>query len=236
MALQTVHYVIGDIHGRPDMLEKLLAKIEYHRGRYHADGPAVLVFVGDYVDRGPDGAGVISRLISGFSGFDTVCLKGNHEAMLIKCLQSDRRDLWAHWMLNGGDATLRSFNYDAAEKRSPEALRRCLGGEAVEWLHSLKLFHRVDDFLFVHAGVQPGVALEKQDEDDLLWIRSAFLMSQEDFGFGVIHGHTPADRPEVRRNRINIDTGAVFGGTLTALVVDRPWNELRENPVFLQVS
>ncbi|MCP4318894.1 MAG: serine/threonine protein phosphatase [Hyphomicrobiales bacterium] len=236
MAPQTVHYAIGDIHGRLDMLEKLMRKIEDHRARYHAGSPAALVFVGDYVDRGPDSAGVIAGIMRGFEGFDPVCLKGNHEAMLIECLATGDRDQWMQWISNGGDATLRSLDYDTTRGRDPDALRKCLGGETVEWLLSLKLHHKIDDVLFVHAGVRPGIALEKQDEKDLLWIRQAFLASREDFGFGVVHGHTPVGRPEIRKNRINIDTGAVFDGALTALVVDRPWQQLHKKPKFVQVK
>lgn len=236
MAAHAVHYAIGDIHGRLDMLEKLIRKIDDHRSRHHSDIPAVLIFVGDYVDRGPDSAGVIARIMDGFEGFERVCLKGNHEAMLIECLASDDRDQWMQWISNGGEATLRSLAYDTMNGRDPDALRKCLGSETVEWLHGLKLHYRVEDVLFVHAGIRPGIALASQEERDLLWIRREFLESQEDFGFGVVHGHTPVHSPEVCSNRINIDTGAVFDGALTALVADRTWTQLRDKPKFLQVK
>ncbi|MEM6461018.1 MAG: metallophosphoesterase family protein [Pseudomonadota bacterium] len=235
MTSRAVYYAVGDIHGRLDLLNQLLDIIAAQRTEYHADRKAVLLFVGDYVDRGPDCAGVINRIRAGLDGFETICLKGNHEAMMINCLVSDKRDHWLSWIANGGDTTLHSYGYDTMRGRSPESLRACIGEATLEWLRSLKRYHKEGDVLFVHAGVRPGTALEKQRDEDLLWIRRTFLNSDKNFGFGVVHGHTPVKRPDVRANRINIDTGAVYDGALTAVVVDRPWTQLIEKPVFLQV-
>lgn len=236
MTPKSVHYVIGDIHGRLDLMIRLIAKIcRYHLDN-HTDRLPNLVFVGDYVDRGPDSAGVLERIRRGFRGFKMTCLKGNHEAMMLTCMATDDRDAWMLWVSNGGVDTLKSFGFDKKEGRNPEAVRACVGDETIFWLKALPLYHQVEDIVFVHAGVLPGVSLNAQSERDLLWIRRPFLNSDIDFGFGVVHGHTPVKKPEVRSNRINIDTGAVYDGSLTALVVDRPWAELREDPVFLQVK
>ncbi|MEM9105516.1 MAG: metallophosphoesterase family protein [Pseudomonadota bacterium] len=236
MKPRSVHYVIGDIHGRLDLMIRLIAKVcRYHLDN-HTDRIPNLVFVGDYVDRGPDSAGVLERIRRGFRGFKMTCLKGNHEAMMLTCMATDDRDAWMLWISNGGVDTLKSFGYDKKEGRNPEAVRACVGDETIFWLKALPLYHQVEDIVFVHAGILPGVSLNTQSERDLLWIRKPFLNSDIDFGYGVVHGHTPVTKPDVRQNRINIDTGAVFDGSLTALVVDRPWAELREDPVFLQVK
>jgi serine/threonine protein phosphatase 1 len=220
--MSPVYYAIGDVHGRSDLLETLHGRIAaYHRMR-HQGRPATLVHLGDYIDGGPDSRGVIDRLMAGAAGFEVLCLKGNHEAMLLDCLETDDQQVWGAWRSNGGDATLASFGvsfrfggYDRRE------LALALGEARVRWLRALPLHHRVGGLLFVHAGIAPGKPLAEQTENDLLWIRRRFLDSDADHGFRVIHGHTPTatDEPELRPNRINVDTGAGSSGPLTAVAL-----------------
>jgi diadenosine tetraphosphatase ApaH/serine/threonine PP2A family protein phosphatase len=220
-------YAVGDIHGRLDLLDAMLGRSEVDASKSHAVR-RILVFLGDYVDRGPDSKGVIDRLIDGLpDGFETRFLKGNHEAILLNFLD----DAWSldNWLLNGGDATMRSYGVDtdrlarsrAAAKEWREALREALPDAHLRFLRDLQLSVSFGDYLFVHAGVKPGVALEAQSEADLIWIRGPFLEHAEPFGKIVVHGHTPGKVPVMRSNRIGIDTGAVFTGTLTALRLER---------------
>lgn len=227
-----VHYAIGDIHGRDDLLELMHQRIADHRKMRFADRNATLVHVGDYVDRGPDSRAVIDRLMRGVDGFECICLKGNHEDLMLACLETDDRDAWWVWLSNAGDATLASFDVSNRFGRyDPKDLTEALGTERVTWLRSLPLHHIAGDYLFVHAGIVPGRPIEEQAEKDLIWIRHRFLDSTEDHGYRVIHGHTPGDEPVVRPNRICIDTRAPLSGMLTAVVLDGD-NE----PEFLTVQ
>ena len=224
-------YAIGDVHGRDDLLEAMHERIDSHRRMNFADREAVLIHVGDYVDRGPDSIEVIDRLMRGVSGFGVVCLKGNHEDMMLACLDSDQRGPWLSWMGNGGGATLASLGVATRfGTYEPDTLREALGKERIAWLKALPLYHVAAPYLFVHAGILPGLPIEKQQEKDLLWIRSRFLDSEIDHGYRVVHGHTPSDAPEVRFNRIGIDTGAPITGTLTGVVLDGD-----QEPQFLAV-
>ena len=235
-ALEKVHYMIGDIHGQIGKLNVLLDAIESRHQWKHPDQDGVLVFLGDYVDRGPDSKAVMARTMTGIEGFETICLKGNHEDMMLQCLATDDRSTWRTWIAVGGDATLESLGYDLSrEQYNPARLAEAITAPVLQWLNALDLYYRHADFICVHAGLVPQVKLEHQHEKDLMWIRRAFLESRYDFGFGVIHGHTPSDAPEVRLNRIGIDTGAGFGGDLTALVVDRAWPDLIQDPTFISV-
>ncbi len=223
-------YAIGDVHGRDDLLGQLHARIlEYHRSRYAGETGLVL-HVGDYIDRGPDSAKVIDRLMKGVEGFDVICLLGNHEAMLLECLRPFNAFAWDMWLPNGGVETLASLAVSFEPGCFDSAvLRHALGKERIAWLEALPLYHVAGPYLFVHAGITPGLPLEDQDPADLLWIRRPFLDSDADHGFVVVHGHTPGNDPVVRRNRICVDTGAVFSGRLTAAVLDG-----HKPPVFLQ--
>jgi serine/threonine protein phosphatase 1 len=227
-----IHYAIGDIHGRDDLLEKLHDRIAAFHEMFHGEQSATLIHLGDYIDGGPDSCAVIDRLMADATGFDTVCLKGNHEDLMLECLQSDDRQVWWNWLSNGGDATLSSlglsFRHGGYDHRQ---LAGALGTERITWLKSLPLHYVADDYLFVHAGIRPGWSLEEQEEQDLLWIRGRFLESSANHGCRVIHGHTPMDEPEVRTNRIGIDTGATSNGRLTAVVLFG--REAEEEPKFL---
>ncbi|MCR9136762.1 MAG: serine/threonine protein phosphatase [Alphaproteobacteria bacterium] len=215
-----ITYAIGDVHGRDDLLEQMHGRIAADRRDRYRDARATIVHVGDYVDRGPDSLAVIDRLRKGVTGFETVCLKGNHEAMMLDCAVSDDRQLWSNWRANGGDATLRSLGLAGLSGGCDSGrLTQALGAARLAWLRSLPLTHHNAAALFVHAGIVPGRPMELQAEHDLLWIRDGFLGSDDDHGFLVVHGHTPMAEPDVQPNRLGIDTGAVYTGRLTAAVL-----------------
>jgi serine/threonine protein phosphatase 1 len=198
-------YAIGDIHGCLDLLTRLLRDIREHAGeRDHR-----LVFLGDYIDRGPDSAGVLDHVrdLQARRPERVICLKGNHEDMMLQAVDDPRRAF--NWTANGGDAALASFG------------ARSLGDipeDIIRWVAALPTSFEDERRFFVHAGLQPGVPLSAQREADKLWIREPFLGMDHDFGRHVVHGHTPlvSGRPDVRRFRTNLDTAAVFGGALTA--------------------
>lgn len=230
--MDKIIYAIGDIHGRYDLLHALRSSIFEHHNLLHREKEAELIYLGDYIDRGPDSRAVIDELMQETDGFEVTCLLGNHEAMLLECLCTDNRQAWHTWLSNGGDATLASFGmtmrfggYD------PKALQACIGAERIAWLQSLPLWKVEQPYLFVHAGIAPGVPIEEQNAKDLLWIRSRFLNSTENHGCIVVHGHTPGEEPVVKANRICLDTGAVTTGRLTAAVLhgDNP-------PIFLRAT
>ena len=216
-------YVIGDIHGRLDLLDRIAQAIGEDVARYGDD--ALTVTLGDYVDRGPSSRGVIDRLIGNPFPTPHVALKGNHEQILEAFLADP--NVADHWRRLGGLETLHSFgipvqdmmagrNYAEASRRLNEALTA--GHRA--FLQSLKTSFSYGRYFMCHAGVRPGVPLDRQRDEDLLWIRDEFLLSAKDFGKIVVHGHTPTEAPEVRPNRINIDTGAFASGCLTCVVLD----------------
>jgi diadenosine tetraphosphatase ApaH/serine/threonine PP2A family protein phosphatase len=198
-------YAIGDIHGCHNLLAALLEGV-----RDHADGRAHhLVFLGDYIDRGPDSAAVVAtvREMQARSPDTVTCLMGNHEMMLLSAARD--RSLTRWWLDNGGGTTLES--YGAA---SPRDLPRDL----LEWLATLPTQHEDARRIYVHAGLNPARSRDAQTDHDRLWIREPFLSADHDFGKHVVHGHTPVRTavPDVRACRTNLDTGAVFGGALSA--------------------
>jgi serine/threonine protein phosphatase 1 len=211
-------YVIGDIHGRLDLLDRLIDEID--RDAKEQGANCLTVTLGDYIDRGPDSRGVLDRLLSNPFPGDYVALKGNHEALLQSFLEDP--SVGAQWRRLGGLETLHSFgvsvgkNYD----QTAEQMRAALSPEHTRFLASLKMSLMVGRYFLCHAGVRPGVKLERQSPDDLLWIRDDFLNSTRDFGKIVVHGHTPTVEPEVLPNRINIDTGAFATGRLTCVVLE----------------
>jgi serine/threonine protein phosphatase 1 len=200
-------YAVGDIHGCLDQLEKLLDCVQPDLER------DTLLFVGDYVDRGPDSRGVVDyiiRLRQKYPREHVICLKGNHEAMLLDFLQGRGRELF---LFNGGLSTLRNYWGDHWDGRK----ELTLPPEHEIFYRDLKAYYETPDYIFVHGGLKPGVPLRAQQEEDLLWIRGEFIASMEDFGRPVIFGHTPFKRPLVMPNKIGIDTGAVYGNFLTCL-------------------
>lgn len=203
---------IGDIHGQ---LPKLLSLLEQCR-QLNGSQEATYVFVGDYIDRGPDSAGVVETIMSlqDESPGRVHTLMGNHEELLLSALQSEV--FLGAWLDNHGDTTLRSYGVGFVHDLPKSHLR---------WFRSLPTHFDDGRRFFAHAGIRPGVPLDKQEVADLLWIRKPFLESDADHGRLVVHGHTPTPdrKPEVRRNRIDLDTGAGHGGPLTAAVfVDDP--------------
>ena len=212
-------YAIGDIHG---CLERLVAMHEAIAAEL-ADRPiddVVLVHLGDYVDRGPESAEVVEWLLAGppVPGATVVNLMGNHEHMMLTAVASGDKSSADHWLTNGGADSLMSWGVPRTMK--PEEWGRRVPIAHLVFLRDLAISHRVGPYFFVHAGIRPGVALETQTRQDMLWIREPFLSSKLDHGAVVVHGHTPKHEPTVRSNRIGIDTGAVLGGALTCAVLE----------------
>jgi serine/threonine protein phosphatase 1 len=201
-------YAVGDIHGSYEKLVRLLKHCRTHRGSRAAQ----FVFVGDYIDRGRHSREVVELLIDlqRAEPAQISCLRGNHEEMLIDAFRYRERALW---LCNGGDMTLRSYGVTSAD---------AIPDEHLAWFESLPLSVSDGKRFFVHAGVRPGVPLEQQEKEEMLWIREPFLSDPRDHGLYVVHGHTPLESgvPEYLPNRLNLDTGAVFGGPLTAAVFD----------------
>lgn len=217
-------YAVGDIHGRSDLLNNLLRQIETDAAQQDGAKKKTLIFIGDYVDRGPDSRGVVDILLHRLpEGFSVYFLKGNHEDLLLAFLDDPRR--LDHWRMNGGEATMASYGVDvdgldgtgAPPAAWRDAFMANLPPAHFDFFRHLCLLVPRGDYLFVHAGVRPGVPLHAQDDIDLIWIRDEFLDATEPFGKVVVHGHTPVPDPVVRSNRIDIDTGAVFSNRLTAL-------------------
>ncbi len=215
-------YAVGDIHGCATLLDDLVEIIvEDAEGLENAS----VVFLGDYIDRGPDSKGVIDRLIAfGKAHPATVFLKGNHEAIMLDFLHDPNEML--HWLDWGGEETLESYGLENILGRDGEDLAEELAqkmpGAHHKFLDSLALTHIEGDYLFVHAGVRPGVALEDQQEDDLLWIRGRFHKAKADERppYTVVHGHQPLKSALDAGWRIDVDTGACWSGRLTAVVLE----------------
>ncbi len=217
-------YAIGDIHGRADLLRSLHAMIAEDAARA-SEREKIIVYLGDYIDRGLESRAVIDLLIGAPpAGVKPVHLMGNHEAMLLRFLED--ASVGPAWVAYGGAETL--YSYGVAPPSTDEAdgfetARRALAGRLPErhraFLAALPAKRRIGDYLFVHAGVRPGVPIDEQDQDDLLWIRDPFLRSTADHGCIVVHGHSIRREVEFRPNRIGIDTGAYATGVLTALVL-----------------
>ena len=217
-------YVIGDIHGRSDLLDRMIAGITRDldaRPMEHC----LTVTVGDYVDRGPDSRGVLERLARNPFPTDFVALKGNHEDLLATFLRDPSTA--EHWRRVGGLETLHSYGIDVAPlmrgrnyEAAAQALLAAMPPQHFAFLASLQLTLSVGGYFLCHAGVRPGVPLQRQSEEDLLWIRDEFLGSKTNFGKIIVHGHTPTPEPERLPNRINVDTGAFMTGRLTCAVLE----------------
>jgi serine/threonine protein phosphatase 1 len=221
-----VLYAVGDIHGRSDLLDRLHDAIVRDAARRRADR-RVIVYLGDYIDRGFDSSGVVDRLLGeGPPGFERRFLLGNHDTFLLDFLGGDSAVIET-WLWNGGAAALRSYGVEPAADNAlvrPTTLRadfaRAIPPAHRAFFRALKLNHREGGVLFVHAGLRPGVPLADQSREDMLWIREEFLESDSDFGCLVVHGHTPGPEPVIRENRIAVDTGAWRSGRLTAAVLE----------------
>ena len=230
-------YAIGDVHGQLALLQEVHRWIEADRRRT-GDQDAPVLHLGDLVDRGPDSAGVLRFLREGIAGgAPWVVLKGNHDRLFERFLT---RPDWADPNLRsgfsylhpavGGAATLMSYGlYRRSSFHLKEARQEALEAippEDIAFLETLPLFCEYDAVLFVHAGLRPGVPLDQQNEQDLLWIREPFLSDTRDHGLLVVHGHTAIPQPVHYRNRVNIDSSAGYGGPLTAVVIEgrRVWS------------
>ena len=218
-------YAVGDIHGRLDLLKRMEAAIAEDTRASAAMAP-VICYLGDYIDRGPASAQVLEHLsMPAADQPERVFLKGNHEDRMLAFLD-DPAAHGARWMRFGGDALLTSYGLPAPAGTSDpdwaalrDALLAALPATHLGFLRGLRLAFVWRDYLFVHAGVDPGRPLDAQRTEDLLWIREPFLKSDRDYGRRVIHGHSVSERPVFRANRIGIDTGAYATGTLTCLVL-----------------
>lgn len=230
-------YAIGDVHGRFDLLVDLHAKITQHAETI--DEKHFVVFLGDYIDRGPDSKKVVDFLMSEpFSGFEHFFLRGNHEDMFIQtCITRTGMvnfDSYEHrdhigfdvFIGNGGAATLRDFGVAQAYENAYEVCHQTLDYSKLapykDWFMDLLNYVEINDYVFVHAGIMPKISIENQDPQILYWIRSYFLNWTEPHYKMVVHGHTPKNTalPEVKSNRINVDTHAYSSGILTAAVLD----------------
>jgi serine/threonine protein phosphatase 1 len=213
-------YAIGDVHGCIGKLERLIGRCRRHAG----DQASRFVFVGDYIDRGPDPRAVIEFLMAMQReiGSRFIALRGNHEALLLDAVRTGDDTLW---LFNGAAPTLASYGITESAD---------MPAEHVDWIAALPLFFDDGRRYFVHAGVNPAIPLARQTEHDRLWIREPFLSDQRDYGRLIVHGHTPlaTGYPDQRANRLNLDTAAVFGGPLTAAV----FMEERTEPVMFLAS
>lgn len=217
-------YVVGDIHGRADLLAQTFAKID----ACDAERPverSVTVLLGDYVDRGLQSRGVLDILVEQSQRREIVAICGNHEEYMLRAFHQP--DTALKWLAAGGRETLYSYdisvpmtvNIDSIRHIMEDARER-IPDEHLEFLGSLLLYSTIGDYGFVHAGVRPGIVLDEQSPSDLMTIRQPFLSYRRPHDFVIVHGHTPVSEPEILSNRINIDTGAYITGVLTCLVLE----------------
>jgi serine/threonine protein phosphatase 1 len=218
-------YVIGDVHGRLDLLDALLADIEAEIVE-RPTGKTLLVFLGDLIDRGPSSAQVVERLRTyKRGGVRCVFILGNHEEVLLRILDGDT-SLIQSWLRFGGAQCLKSYGADPLEisvvddASALAAIRAAILDEHQKFLRTFVDTCRFGDYLFVHAGIRPGISIDQQLQSDLRWIREPFLDDNTDHGCIVVHGHTISPVVEEHANRIGIDTGAYRTGVLTALALE----------------
>jgi serine/threonine protein phosphatase 1 len=211
-------YAIGDVHGCRDQLVQLHQAIAADLAARPATA-ALLVHLGDYINHGPDSAGVVAMLAAGSTipGLSTINILGDHERMLVDALAGDRAAT-TDWLWAGGRAALPSWGLDPALPR--EDWEAALPAQHVAFLHGLVRYHQEGDYLFVHAGIRPGVPLPRQTLDDLTTIRQPFLFTEKDLGCIVVHGHSNSPQPVIGVNQIGLDTGAGMGGPLTCAVLE----------------
>ncbi len=224
-------YAIGDVHGRSDLLANIIRQIQDDQSRLPENYRRIVVYLGDYVDRGLDSRGVIDLILSDpLPGFETVFLKGNHEDSMLRFL--DDPETGHHWLSIGGKATVMSYDVrvprDLPSSKWLDHLWRGLSNNLpdkhLDFLKNLRMSYICGDYIFVHAGLRPNQSIDSQSPEDVLWIRDEFLGSSAEWGKLVVHGHTPMERPQVRNNRISIDTGAFASNTLTCLVLEGATN------------
>jgi serine/threonine protein phosphatase 1 len=218
-------YAIGDVHGRLDVLDQLLRDIAADVAATRPAERPLLIFLGDYVDRGPDSRQVVERVIGLTAGsfFEVMALKGNHEEAVLLFLEDP--SFAFTWMDFGGGPTLASYGVQPTAARTDlaawnqvrDAFATALPQTHRRFYESLALMLVVGDYAFVHAGVRPGVPLDEQDAHDLLWIRYEFLDDRGPFEKVIVHGHTPTEEPECLPHRLGVDTGAYATGVLTAV-------------------
>ena len=217
-------YAIGDIHGRIDLLTRLLAMIEADAVLFPLKSRKI-IFLGDYIDRGLDSRGVLTRLLQPFTvGLEPLFLRGNHDNMLLQFLGGDDEVLGG-WLQLGGASTLASYGVNPfGSGNKPQVLRDAMlqkmPPEHRSFLEKTIFSITFGDYTFVHAGLRPGVEMKNQSNDDKMWIRGDFLFSDHAFETMVIHGHTIKPEPEAKATRIGIDTGAFATGHLTCLILD----------------
>lgn len=216
--MRMTHIAIGDIHGCVDELQQLLQELS----EYQNDSNVTWVFLGDYVDRGPNVKGVVNTLMDFNTKNNCVFLKGNHEDMMLDPYEQ------SNWWRNGGSETLRSY-----ENSNGLPNEKDLRFHIDKFFRPLILNYQTEKYFFCHAGVHPHYELDNQLPSDLMWIRQSFLWSDKDFGKIIVHGHTPEslEKPVIKPNRINIDQGCVFGGHLTAVIL-----EGENQPKFKQIQ
>ncbi|MCX7173331.1 MAG: metallophosphoesterase [Proteobacteria bacterium] len=224
----TVIYAVGDIHGRRDLLELITAQIVADAAQRTARR-RILVFLGDYLDRGADSRRVIEMMLDPPpEGFERVTLKGNHEDLLLRYLAGEL-DAGQHWFNFDGQDTLADYGVEIPDPQARDdanmsllrqRLEVALPQSHLDFFRSLQISYQAGGYYFVHGGVRPGVPLDQQGAHDCMWIRGSFLNSQAEHGAVVVHGHSICEQPELKHNRIGIDTGAYDSGVLTCLVLD----------------
>lgn len=212
-------FIIGDIHGSLYTLERLMEKIAWRPDKDR------LIFLGDYIDRGENPKGVVDYVLAlTRSSSNVECLTGNHEAIFLDYLSGKDRGLF---LINGGWNTVQSYRANKSEKRGS-----LVHSDHMAFYQSLKLYVELQDYYVVHAGFRPGVGVNEQTKQDMIWIRETFIYSDYDFGKRVIFGHTPFNDPLVMENKIGLDTGAAYGNKLTCLELP----EMRFHSVEARVS
>ncbi|HBM91426.1 MAG TPA: serine/threonine protein phosphatase [Rhodospirillaceae bacterium] len=219
-------YVVGDIHGRLDLLTRLLSMIEADALAF-PERNKKLVFLGDYIDRGLDSKGVVERLLNSFAtGLEPVFLRGNHDDRFLALLKGDL-SVVPPWLQLGGTATISSYGisgFGPGDGHKAEKIKKELAKKMPATHHAFfeetLLSVTFGDYFFVHAGLRPNIPLEKQTAEDKMWIRADFITSDHVFEKIIVHGHTINSEPEIRKNRIGLDTGAFATGRLTCLVLD----------------
>lgn len=237
-------YAVGDIHGRLDLFEGLIAAIERdNAGRSEAISDVILL--GDLIDRGPSSAGVIDRARRWSQERRVGIIKGNHEEMML--VSARKLDALRSFLRYGGRETIISYGVDpdfvmeASLEDLQQAMLDAIPQQDFDFVDSFEKMVRIGDYLFVHAGVRPDTPLDRQLGHDCRWIREPFLTHDGDFGAVVVHGHTITEQPEIRANRIGIDTGAYVNGTLTAIGLEgesRWFIQAREdgNDISIQIA